>query len=129
MQEASPQISKIFIGYGDGRFVSSAPETAVPGYDPTSRAWFRDVVKGESATHVGNAYTSVSGEVMVSVSVRVSGKTPQGEDAVVAADISLATLNALLDEMKFGRSGRYVLLDDGEKCFAHRAIRGILVRG
>ena len=115
MNEVSPQISKIFIGYSDGRFVSSAPETAVPGYDPTTRAWFADMRGGSAAAHVGNAYTSVSGEVMVSVSVRVPGKTPQGAEAVVAADISLVTLNALLDEMKFGRTGRYVLFDaDGK---------------
>ena len=115
MQEVSPQISKIFIGYSDGRFVSSAPETAVPGYDPRTRGWFSDMQGGSATTHVGNAYTSVSGEVMVSVSVRVPGKTPQGADAVVAADISLVTLNALLDEMKFGRTGRYVLFDaDGK---------------
>ena len=114
MKEVSPQISKIFIGYSDGRFVSSAPETAVPGYDPTTRAWFADMRGGSAAAHVGNAYTSVSGEVMVSVSVRVPGKT-QGAEAVVAADISLVTLNALLDEMKFGRTGRYVLFDaDGK---------------
>ena len=111
MKAASPQISKIFIGYGDGRFASSAPETAVPGYDPTTRGWFTDVLSGGEASHVGDAYTSVSGEVMVSVSVRADGKTPQGETAVVAADISLATLNDLLAGMSFGRTGRYFLMD------------------
>ena len=108
MKAASPQISKIFIGYSDGRFASSAPETAVPGYDPTTRGWFADVLSGGDASE---AYTSVSGEVMVSVSVRAEGKTPQGGTAVVAADISLETLNDLLSSMSFGRTGRYVLMD------------------
>lgn len=52
MKAASPQISKIFIGYSDGRFASSAPETAVPGYDPTTRGWFADVLSGGDASHV-----------------------------------------------------------------------------
>ncbi len=105
-----------YIGYGDRRIVSSRPEPAPPGYDPTARPWYRLPLQAGGAV-ITPPYADMAQEGLV-----VTFATPamaRGTQAVAAADVPLAHVVRRVLAIRPTRHSYALLASRGGAVLAH----------
>lgn len=107
-----PSYKDCYIGTNTGAFIIAGDDPLPAGYDPRARPWYAEAVSGNGKPVLSKAYSSTTGEAMVSTGCAViSGGKVLG---VTAMDISLGSLTQIINDIKLGETG-YVMMvqDDG----------------
>jgi len=110
--KSHPSYMDAYIGTKFGGFVSGSDDLMPPGYDPRKRPWYEESKGDPEKAIVSKAYMSTNGKACISVA---RGVLKGGELlGVVALDLSLERLTTLAQNIKIGKTG-YVMLvqDDG----------------
>lgn len=108
-KESSPFILEAFIGKEKGEYLDT--ELEMPGgYDPRRRPWYQQAFT-EGKTAVTPAYLSTTGDPVVSIVCPVLKKNGNQLGAV-GIDVSLKGLSDVIKNMKIGKTGYVILLQD-----------------
>lgn len=106
--KAHPHYAKILVGTRDGGYVSTDDTTPMPAkYDPRTRPWYKEAAAGKGVV-VSNAYKSIMGEYVVTLTRAVRNAAGEIEYAL-GIHISLKGLTDMVDDAKIGNTG-YIML-------------------
>ena len=110
MQKTHPAYVEVYFGSEDGGFVSSLPDPVPVGYDPRKRPWYLDALAAPDRPVISKAYMSTSGEAVVGIAkVASEGGKRIG---TVGVDISLKVLTDIVKEIRIGRTGYVVFVQN-----------------
>ena len=110
LQKASPDLAEIYIGFPDGSYATSLPGSIPAGFNTVQRPWYKQNMATPGGACIGDAYQSLTGEIVVPISLRLS--TPEGKTlGVIGADISIKNIDAMFKNMNFGRTGYFAIVD------------------
>ncbi len=101
---------EVYLGSKFGGFVEAYPISIPAGYNPAKRPWFKAASLTPDKAVISKAYMSTNGEACISVgkAVSVNGDV----HAVVAMDIGLGELTRVVRNIKIGKRGFAVLVQD-----------------
>ena len=113
-RETHPSYTNVYAGNMEGAFVLNSPsadKTQPAGYDPRKRPWWGMAISDPAKSYLTSAYRSTDGLPMVSAcrAVRDAGGKITG---VAAIDITLGTLTELIKNVRIGRTGFVILVQD-----------------
>ena len=102
---------EVYAGFPDGSYVSGMLETPLPPRFSTSkRPWYTATVQSSNDSIVTDAYQSVTGEIVFSVTHKIRGD--RGDLLGVASiDVSLQGLSEMIATLNFGRTGYFMLVE------------------
>ncbi|WP_246317779.1 methyl-accepting chemotaxis protein [Desulfoluna butyratoxydans] len=110
MLDTHPAYGSFSFGTRYGGYVQCPVSERKPGYDPTTRGWYRSALADPGQVAVTDLYRASDGEAYLSLLKAVTG--PGGKAlGVVAADVKLSGLTAMIEGISFGKSGYVVLAD------------------
>ncbi len=113
-------ISDIYVGLEDGRFIDGSGWVPDEGYDPRSRGWYQGVkANPEKGLYFSDPYLDkVTNKYAVSIGYPLLDK--EGKlYGVVSEDILLDTLTNMVNELELGGIGQGFLLDANGIVLAH----------
>ncbi len=126
LKEMKPDLltNAIFVGFPDGRFVSSLPARELPrDYDPRKELWYRRAAESPRPIVIALRRSMLTGRRVVTVALRVTG-TDGSLKSVIGYEVPLTTIQEKLSQIKlykeykgaslfvFTRHGRLVLGSD-----------------
>lgn len=104
---------EVYAGTKWGALATSGNYEMSPGFDSTTRGWYKDATASAGKPVVSSAYMSTSGDVVVGIARTIdtqgSSKEPVG---VVSIDVSLKALTDMLASFSIGKTGRVALLQN-----------------
>lgn len=110
-----PEVSQIYFGTKDGKFVAS-PDTKMPeDYDPSKRPWYESAIKEKGKAVISEPYSAIGIE---GVTVAVSMATADGS-GVIGIDLKLDTIAENVSKIKVGKAGYATLLDRNKSFITH----------
>lgn len=115
-KEKQPEVDFIYVGTGEGAFVSAPVEQLPEGYDPRKRPWYMQAVSTPDRVIVSPPYTTATSDDIV---VTVAKVTQDGK-GVVGIDLNLKTLGKLVQTVQIGNRGFIALYDQERKYLIHR---------
>lgn len=98
---------EVYAGTKWGALATSGNYDMTPGFDSTTRGWYKGAMASPSTTIVSPAYLSTSGDVVVGIARTIDTVPPVG---VATIDISLKALTDILSSFTIGKTGRTLLL-------------------
>ena len=121
MQDSVREIAKLdgvdsaVFGNADGSYVASSPLGA--GYDPRTRAWYKEAVAQPGKLIISKPFKSVKGDPVLSLSrAIVQNGAVRG---VLCVGISLEPVGNLLKDVKVGETGSIVVLGPDTEYIYH----------
>ncbi|RFU65202.1 methyl-accepting chemotaxis protein [Peribacillus glennii] len=109
------EISTMFVGGKDGRFINAPAKKMPEGYDARQRPWYQEAMKQQGEVIVSTPYVSkTTGDFVVSVS-----KALKDGSGVIGAEIKLKTVEAFTNQVKVGKEGYAFILDKDRKVVVH----------
>jgi len=118
MHKSNPSIFEIFTGYPNRRYGTSLETWPASGFDSSKRPWYVAVTNSSNPSVIGSAYMSQTGDAVVAVAHKILSPT----GALVGAlgiDINLNTLNSFIDDLNFGKTGFFVLIEESGRVLAN----------
>jgi len=122
--DKNPIFEMFFVSDEEGRLVSLNQNTEYIGEDFSHRDWFKGAIKG--STYISDSYISKgTGKPCITMSVPIrSGGEIIG---ILGADINLQVLQAMVGEVKLGKSGYVFLTDNKGIAIAHPQFEDIVL--
>ena len=118
VQSSKPAISAIYAGFSNGHFGSNLSGHPGNGFNPTKRPWYEAAKASPNLGTIGEAYRSFTGDTVAAVVYKIL--TPTEELAgILGIDISLNTLNSLINSLNFGKTGYFVLIEESGRVIAN----------
>lgn len=111
LRKAMPGVEAVFCAFANGAYIAEPPESIAAESDPRALPWYSDTAWGRAGNTVSDIHISETSRGLVAtLATKIKGAS--GETLGVAAiDFSLAALTDTLRDVRFGASGRLVLLD------------------
>lgn len=110
-----PEAQSIYVGAESGLLVME-PQVSLPSdFDARERDWYKEAMGKKGEIVISQPYVSADTGEMV---LTLSQATTDGS-GVVAVDISISSLQQLVDNIQIGESGYAVLLDKSKKYITH----------
>lgn len=122
LDEGATNIDNICVGYADKRYIKSAEGTMAPGYDPTARSWYINSANNPDKVLITNAYVSqTTGRMVVTFTKAVvrNGSVV----GVVAAEVNLDSVKALVMGKKVAKTGYGLIIDNNGMIVIHPTIK------
>ncbi|QGU94594.1 hypothetical protein GOM49_05310 [Clostridium bovifaecis] len=93
-----------------------------PGYDPTSRPWYKAAVKSSGKVIITEPYEDTNNKGLFVVTIAKTVKDPNKGDVlgVIGLDMSLETISEQISKTKIGESGFQALVDNKGTIIAHK---------
>lgn len=108
-------VNELYDGVGlamdDGGFLNYPRSPRSAGYDPRTRGWYKMAVAASQKDSFSNIYKASNGNPVCTAMSKIlneNGKTI-GSSYI---DIKLDTLTEMLDKIRFGETGRVILIED-----------------
>ncbi|MDR2160823.1 MAG: methyl-accepting chemotaxis protein [Desulfovibrio sp.] len=112
ISRANPLFFGVGVGLADGGFLGSPTSMRPKGYDPRTRGWYKTALAASGREAFGSFYKAATASTPALPTVsKILG--PSG--AVVGAcyiNVSLQTVRDIVGEIRIGRSGRVILVED-----------------
>lgn len=114
---------EVFLGTVNGGFLSSETGSLPAGYDPRTRAWYTTGIANPSVPDVTDIYVSTSGEMVISyVKAVMKNNKVVG---VAGVDVTLNALTDMLENIKLGRTGALMLVQEDGVIIANPADKSL----
>lgn len=112
LEQNKSQYVEVFIAYTDESYASSiSPREIVANFNPTKREWYTSRMNSSESIGFSASYISTTGEIVLSATQKMFNSVGQFV-GVVAVDISLDGFTAVFEELKFGETGFFMLIED-----------------
>lgn len=113
-----PAISEIYATYTNGAYICSLPDDTIPaGMDMRKRDWYTSRATSPETAGLSDAYVSLTNNAIVVSATRKLINAAGEFIGVIALDLPLDRLTALVAQMNSGETGGFVLFDN-----AHRVL-------
>ena len=111
-------IGDFFIGFPDKPFIDGAEKRAMPDFDPTGRAWYKDAAASQEVmiSKIYLAKTDQKPVVSFSSAIRQGGKVI----GVAGFDLSLEAVKDDVSKIKVGETGSAFLLNEEGNFIYHK---------
>ena len=110
-----PEALSIYMGSEEGYFIQEPVINDTTTYDPRERDWYKQAMENKGEIFISKPYADAGTDKMV---VTIS-KTVKGETGVIGVDISLDHINKITQQVKIGKEGYVMLLDQDKNFIAH----------
>lgn len=108
---ANANYLEVYVGTKWGALATCGDYEMSPGFDSTSRGWYKAAMNAPGKIAVSNAYLSTSGDLVVGVARTVNTTNANDEiPGVVSIDISLKALTNIFSSFSIGQTGYISLL-------------------
>ena len=114
IRESHPSYLQVYVGSRHGKFILNAADEkkVMPaGYDPRQRPWWKESLATPGQSVITKAYKGADGYPMVSA-CKVVLDAKKEVLGIAAIDITLGTLTELIKNIRIGRTGYVVLVQD-----------------
>ena len=110
-----PEAQSIYVGSESGSLVMEPAVTLPPDFDPRERDWYKQAMEKKGQLIVSEPYVSAdTGEMVITLSQTTGDAT-----GVIGVDLSIASLQKLVESIQIGENGFAVLLDKNKKYITH----------
>ncbi|CAI9393557.1 methyl-accepting chemotaxis protein [Niallia sp. Sow4_A1] len=110
-----PEVSSIYIATNDGKLIQKSTEELDDQMDPRLRDWYKSAVNQGGQVVIMDPYLSpVSKKMVITI-----GKTIADNAGVIAVTMNLDYLAELASDIKFGKEGYVILLDQKKRFIVH----------
>lgn len=110
-------LTDLYIGLADGRFITGSGQAPPPGYDPRTRAWYQQAIQAGSLVFSDPYLDNGTKQYVVSGAVPlIQGNQIRG---VAGEDILLATLAETIKEINVNGKGYAFVIDRNGVVLAH----------
>jgi len=106
----------VYLGQDDASFLTQPPDDMPEDYDPRSRPWYRDAIDAGRTTLTEPYIDAVTKSLLITIATPVTTRTGRG---VVAGDLSLETLEKLINSLSLAGNGHAFLVDASGKILVH----------
>lgn len=106
----------VYLGEEDASFRSQPPDDMPSDYDPRSRPWYRDAITAGKTTLTEPYLDAVTKSLLITIATPVKTKAGRG---VVAGDLSLETLEKLINSLSLAGNGHAFLVDANGQILVH----------
>lgn len=106
----------VYLGQDDASFLTQPPDDMPEDYDPRSRPWYRDAIDAGRTTLTEPYIDAVTKSLLITIATPVTTRTGRG---VVAGDLSLETLEKLINSLSLAGNGHAFLIDASGKILVH----------
>lgn len=104
---------EVYAGTKWGALATSGNYEMSPGFNSTTRGWYKEAIANVGSPVVSSAYLSTSGDVVVGIARTIDKKSSFGSVVgVVSIDVSLKALTDLLSNFSIGKTGYIMLLQN-----------------
>ena len=110
-----PEAQSIYLATETGVFVQEPRINDINNFDPRERDWYIQAMENKGKAIISNPYADVETKEMV---ITISKATEDG-NGVISVDLSLAHLQKITNQIKVGKEGYILLLDENKKFIAH----------
>lgn len=116
INKQTEEISDLFIGFADKRFLDGAGWVADADFDPTQRGWYIDAVN--NGTAISEPYENA---LDASTVVSFSAVIKKGEKivGVVGSDASASSISNIVNSIKFFKTGHAYIITGAGNFVAH----------
>ncbi len=113
------EVKNIYVGYKDKQMLIW-PEVELPaGYDPTIRPWYTDAVAKDGFIWTA-PYTDATDPSIVVISAAKPVYNNSGSfEGVLALDLDISKIAATMNDIKVGKNGYVIVLDNNNIPFTH----------
>lgn len=112
MLESHKNFMDVYVGTEFGGFAAASSSTMPPGYDPRVRPWYQEAQKNKGTPIISKAYLSSTGDKVIVITAAQSFSKDGKEVGVVGIDLTLNELTNVIEEIKIGKSGYVILVQD-----------------
>ena len=115
-------IAEIYIGTKWGGYATNFDGSMNGGYDPRKRGWYQTASEGEGQVMITDAFASTVGTTVVGITRCAYDKNGNfiGNASI---EVSLDTLNSILENMKLGKDSFFMLIQKDGIVLADTGIR------
>lgn len=110
--ETHPFYGYASAGYSDGGFVMYPTSDRKPGYNPPERGWYKTALLDIEKVHIADVFLTSDGKSIVVSTVKAIISVQKKVIGVAAFDISLESITRSANNIKLGKSGYLVLIDN-----------------
>ncbi|TCO74406.1 methyl-accepting chemotaxis protein [Marinisporobacter balticus] len=118
-KNSNKDVMSIYLGTKDKNMYAYPSTEYRAGYDPTQRPWYTEAIKQQKLIWTQPYQDDVSNKRIVSVAKPVYDKNKE-LIGVVSADITLETLENMINKTKIGQSGYPFVLDNTGTVIFHK---------
>jgi len=112
-----PEAVAVYVGTEDGILIEEPKKTDLEGFDPRERDWYKASMENSGKPIVSKPYKSSTGDMVIAIS-----QATKDGSGVIGIDISLSYLKQLTDQIKIGKNGYALILDEDKKFLAHPSV-------
>ncbi len=113
MKQTQDSIHFVFLGLDDGTYIEYPAFQPSTAYDPRTRPWYRDTLKAGDVFITEPYRTSVTSDLVVSVTMPVTLES--GQEGVLGITVSLEQLATDLGHLTLPNDGHLIVLSQEEK--------------
>lgn len=106
----------VYLGQEDRSFVSEPPDEMPADYDPRTRPWYEAAQTALRPTLTAPYYDAVTKGLLITIAAPIKSAAGSG---VAAGDLSLDTLEKLINSLKVAGNGHAFLVDSSGKILVH----------
>ncbi|MHC1712482.1 MAG: methyl-accepting chemotaxis protein [Solidesulfovibrio sp.] len=112
LQKSHPNYRKVYLGSRDGGFISNSDAEREGGYDPRTRAWYKEAAATQGKAILSSPFRSTDGKATISAA-RAFPDASGNVLGVVSADISLSIITDMVETIRAGKTGFVVVAEKG----------------
>ncbi len=117
LMKSHPEYAYVYAGLNDGGYTAAPDEPMSDQYDPRKRPWYKQCIASSEETSLLSAYVTTEGIPNIGMVTKVRGAS--GDVVGVAAvDLSLATLSKIAADIKIGKTGYIMIVQNDGKVLA-----------
>jgi methyl-accepting chemotaxis protein len=118
LQQSHQNYRKVYLGSRYGGFISNSEAERKGGYDPRTRAWYKEAVATPGKAILSPPFRSTDG--LATMSAARAFSTPSGEPlGVVSADISLSVITDMVESIRPGDTGFVLVAEKNGVIISH----------
>lgn len=118
-KESNPDIENVYLGTAAKKMYVFPKAELPPDFDPTSRDWYAKALSAGKPIWTEPYIDTATKKLVVSVAEPVQDPTTKRVMGVVGIDISLDNLSKMVGNMKIGKQGYIIMLDQSGKIMVH----------
>ncbi|WP_247648318.1 methyl-accepting chemotaxis protein [Pseudodesulfovibrio sp. zrk46] len=109
--ESHPEYAYVYAGLEDGGYTQTPDEPMSAGYDPRKRPWYQQGMNSSTETTLLSAYITTEGVPNIGMVTKVRDNNGKFV-GVAAVDISLGKLTEIAANIRIGKTGYIMIVQD-----------------
>ncbi|MFB9215295.1 methyl-accepting chemotaxis protein [Vibrio sinaloensis] len=110
--ESHPGYAYVYMGTDNGGYIQWPKGKMTAGYDPRGRPWYTTAKSSPNEVGRTSAYYWATDDATIVGTVKAFSANDNSSSGVVAIDVSLKSLTAIVKQIKLGETGYLMMIED-----------------